>query len=213
MLSMRAIFRWMLVGWFAAAGLLAIFLGGRMEDRQAGDLVTRIFSEPSIPPATPVLSAEAPRAAKPVEAPPQPVETPKPAGVETGWTPMPNGRAPGKGRIGVPRLAALPDGSLEILLPYQGSLGGETHFTPRDVGIDTRLDALSVDVHGEWEFSRQTDVRLEKSVICRAQIYPHPGYLRVSAIACAQESGTPVLAARIFFSTETLRILFSSSGR
>jgi hypothetical protein len=178
-----------------------------MEDRQAGELVTRIFSEPSVSPATPVLSAEAPRAAKPVEAPP------RPAGAEAGWRPMPNGRAPGKGRIGAPQLAALPDGSLEILLPYQGSLGGETHFTPRDAGIETRLDALSVDVHGEWVFSRQTDVRIEKSVICRTQIYPHPGYLRVSAIACAQESGRPILAVRIFFSTETIRLLFSSSGR
>jgi hypothetical protein len=164
------------------------------------------------------LSAEAPRAAKPVETPRPVMEAPKPTGEapptgEEGWTPLPHGRAPGKGRIGAPRLAALPDGSLEILLPYQGSLGGETHFTPREAGIDTRLDALSVDVHGEWEFSRQTDVRIEKSVVGRAQIYPHPGDLRVSAVACASGSGAPILAARVSFSAETLRILFSSSGR
>jgi hypothetical protein len=206
MLSMRAIFRWMLAGWFAAAGILAFFLGERVEDRQAGELVTRIFSEPSVPPATPVLRAEAPRAKKPVEAPPPP-----PAKAETGWTPLPNSRAPGKGKIGAPQLAALPDESLEILVPYQGSLGGETHFTPRDIGLGARMEALSVDVHGEWSFPRPTDARIKQSAVCRVQIYPHPGYFRVSAVACAQESGTPPLTARILFSAEYIRILFSSS--
>jgi hypothetical protein len=213
MLSMRAIFRWMLAGWFAAVGLLAAFLGDRMENRQAGELVARIFSEPSVPPATPVLSTEPPRRPpsprKPEKTPPKPAETAPPRlEAEAGWTPMRNGRIPGAGKLGAPRFSVLPDKSLEVLLPYQGTLGGETHFMPRDVGIDTRIDAISVDLHGNWSFSGQTDRYVEKSVVCRVQIYLHPGYVRVSAIACEQ-GGTPTLAARAFFSPERIRVLFS----
>jgi hypothetical protein len=208
MLSMRAIFHWMLAGWFAAAGLLAMFLGENMENRRAGELVARLFSEPSVPPATPVLSAEAPR--KPEK--PRPAKAAPPAAkAETGWIPMPHGLAQGKGWIGAPRFAALPDGSLEVRLAYRGRLGGETHFTPRDVKIDTRLDALSVDLHGEWEFSRQADTHIEKSTVCRVQIYRHPKYVRVSAISCAQESDRPTLAVRAFFSPGEIRLLFSSA--
>ncbi|MDR2787823.1 MAG: hypothetical protein LBD06_05595 [Candidatus Accumulibacter sp.] len=214
MLSLRVIFRLMLLSWFAAAGLLLIFLNDRMENHWAGNLVARIFFAPSTPPATPVLRTEAPR--KPVEpakAPPEPVEAPpEPMETETGWTPMQNTRLSGEGRIGAPRFTVLPDKSLEVLLPYQGTLGGETHFAPRDVGIDTRLDAISVDLHGAWKFSRQTDAHIEKSVICRAQVYPHLGYVRVSVIACEQESGAPPLAARAFFSAGYIRLLFSPKG-
>ncbi|MDR0379219.1 MAG: hypothetical protein LBI62_04630 [Candidatus Accumulibacter sp.] len=200
MLSLRTIFRWMLLIWFIAVGLLAVFLGDRMENRQAGDLVTRIFTEPAPSPATPILEHEPPG---PAEATPAETKT-------DDWMPMPNGRAPGKGRIGAPQFTTLPDGSLEIRLPYQGSLGGETHFVPREAGTNARLDALSVDLHGAWEFLRQTDAHVGKSVVCRVQIYSHPEYVRVSAIACTPKDDTHALAVQVLFSSEQIRFLFSS---
>ncbi|MDR2675509.1 MAG: hypothetical protein LBC18_11800 [Opitutaceae bacterium] len=211
MLSMRAIFRWMLAGWFAAAGLLAMFLDGGMENRQIGEIIARIFSRPSsAPSAIPVLPHK-PENPVPVLSPKPENPAPVVTAAESGWTPMPRGQAPGKGRIGTPRFTFLPDKSLEIRLPYQGHLGGETHFIPRGMKVATPLDALSVDLHGVWEFSQPTDTHIEKSAVCRVQIYPHPGHLRISAISCAQESHVSTLTVQAFFSSEEIRLLFSPS--
>jgi hypothetical protein len=205
MLSLRAIFRFMLAAWFLAVGILAIFLGQHMQSRQAGALVEQMFSAPPTPPATAVLDTPRKRRVSPPITP-QPV----PAVEESGWTPLENARTSGEGTLGAPQFSVLPDKSLEVRLPYQGSLGGETHFTPRKAGIETRMDAISVDLHGKWNFRHQMDRHVQESVVCRVQIYPHPGQVRVSAISCLQESDAPTLAASVFFSDAQIRVLFSA---
>ncbi|MDR3300674.1 MAG: hypothetical protein LBU43_11950 [Candidatus Accumulibacter sp.] len=195
MLSLRAIFRLMLLVWFILVLAMGIGLNRWIGGDFSGNLLVRLFFDFSELATTRILTPEPPHT------PPQPAEAPSP------WRIMKNGEHPGQGRIGKPEIAALSDGALEVRLPYQGTLGEETHFHPKEKGVG-KLDALAVDLHGVWKIFHDLDARPMNGHVCRIQIYAHPDRLRVSAIACEQMAN-PSLAARIFFSSEHIRIVFS----
>jgi hypothetical protein len=219
MLSLRTIFRLMLCVWFVAFAIVALMLTRQMDMESSGTLAARLFAGPAIPKTLPVLAVEppperprhkTPEMPEPPKPPEEP-EPPRPLAVEpppSPWQVLPNTKAAGEGRIGKPSLTALPDGALEVLLPYEGTPGGATHFFPHDVGMKTRLDSVSVDVHGQWRFSHPTDAHVQESDVCRVQAYSHPGYVRVSAISCLREADQPTLAAKAFFSAREIRIVF-----
>ncbi|MDR1162660.1 MAG: hypothetical protein LBM17_02335 [Candidatus Accumulibacter sp.] len=192
MLSLRAIFRFMLLAWFALVFAMGVYLTGQIDAQ-------------TLPPAAPPEPPPAP-VDPPVEPPPVPPapEAPSP------WKPLPYSREAGRGRMGVSVITSQPGGALEILLPYQGKLGGETHFSPRDVGIKTDLNALSVDLHGKWRLERSTNVRPKDAAVCRVQIYWHTNRIRASAVACdPAEKGKLEVSAG--YSETHIRLLFSFS--
>jgi hypothetical protein len=193
MLSLRTIFRLMLCVWFLGFILIALMLTQRMGIESSGALAARLFAELPMPKTLPILAAK----------PPEPAEPPSP------WQILPDTKTVGEGSIGKPVFTSLPNGALELLLPYEGTLGGATRFFPRDVGIQTRRDAALVDFHGQWRFNHPTNMPIHQSDICRVQAYPHPGYVRVSAISCLWEADHPTLTAEVFYSAQQIRIVFS----
>ncbi|MDR1276670.1 MAG: hypothetical protein LBL72_09870 [Candidatus Accumulibacter sp.] len=193
MLSLRAIFRFMLLAWFALVFAMGAYLTSQF------DVKAPLPAAPPAPPPAPVEP--------PVEPPPPPPPVPEPP---SPWKPLPYSREAGKGRMSVPVITLQPGGALEIRLPYQGTPGGETHFSPRDVGIKTDLNALSVDLHGKWRLERATNVRPKEGALCRVQIYWHPNRIRVSGVACdPAEKGK--LKVSVGSSETHIRILFSFS--
>ena len=191
MYSLRQIFRYMLLGWFAVLLAMAFLLTEQMPVQGAGTLASRLFADP---PAPPVIEIPPPhRSARP----------PAPAP----WQTLPNTRAAGEGRLGTPAARALTDGAVEVLLSWQGKLGGETRFSPKVMGRDKSLRALSVDLHGIWKLDRASDLHPGSPAICRIQIYPHPDYVRFSAIAC--EGVKERVTATAGFSAGQIRLLFA----
>jgi hypothetical protein len=205
MLSLRTIFRLMLCVWFLGFILIALMLTQRMGIESSGALVARLFAEP---PTSRTLPMKSPPKPPEKTKPPEPVKLPEPAKPPAPWQILPDTKTAGEGSIGKPVFTSLADGGLEMLLPYKGTLGGATRFFPRDVGIETRRDAVLVDLHGQWRFNHPTNVPIHQSDICRVQAYPHPGYVRVSAISCLQEADPPTLTVEAFYSARQIRIVF-----
>ncbi|MDR0578065.1 MAG: hypothetical protein LBI87_11180 [Candidatus Accumulibacter sp.] len=199
--SLRAIVRCMLLVWFALAIAMAMALKIHLPSETAGTLVENLFSRPEAPPPESVLKKEAPR---PVPAP-APKIVPKPAPVpppDAAWRKLEHGRGGGTGRLGAPEIVERADGTIELDFPFQGT-PGEIGFYRQD-----KKGALSVDLYGNFSLQRTFDQVLAKGLLHRLQIYPHPGFIRISGMA-RQQTPSPRLDAAAFASQDRLRVVFA----
>ncbi|GHU06068.1 hypothetical protein FACS1894158_11280 [Betaproteobacteria bacterium] len=199
--SLRALFRLMLLAWFALVIAMAIALKAHLPSESAGTLVENLFTRPVPPPPMPVLRKEAPRFLVPVpisQPVPQPVQKPVPEP----WRKLKEGRGLGTGSLGVPEIVELPGGDIELHFPFQGAPGDISFY---------RMDAkgsLSVDLHGDFRLQRAVERVLMTGFLRRLQVYPHPGYLRISGMGRTRDLLPRINAAAFVSEDKRLRVVF-----
>jgi hypothetical protein len=204
--SLRALFRFMLLAWFALAIAMAIALKAHLPSETAGTLVENLFTRPVPPPPESVLKKEAPRRVLvPVPSPqpiPQPVLKPVPA-EHTPWRKLKEGYGIGTGNLGVPEIVELPGGDIELHFPFQGTPGEITFYR-----MDTK-GSLSVDLQGDFRLQRVVDRTLTTGFLQRLQIYPHPGFLRISGMGRTRNLLPRMNAAAFVSEDNRLRVVFT----
>lgn len=182
----------------AVCGMGLVALGG---GDSTGNLLALMFTRPvartPVTPPPPVAPQPAPEPA-PEPAPAPAAPEPQPVAEASPWRELPHGKRPGRGRLFPPRIEVRKDGSLQLLLAYEGSPGEHTVITPANV------TSRSVDLHGQWSAQVTVDARPQSGCVQRLQIASHPSWIRVSAVS---RGGKP-LDADVSYSDKDIRIIF-----
>ncbi|MDR2165302.1 MAG: hypothetical protein LBO79_06720 [Zoogloeaceae bacterium] len=203
--SLRALFRSMLLTWFLLVFLMAIALKLHMPSEAAGSLMESLFTRPVPPPPTSVLQAEAPKVMpKASPPPPKPLpEAPREADIAA-WRLLEHGRDDGKGDLGVPVIREVATNEIELRFPFHGAPGQVSFYRLEAKG------ALSVDLHGAYRLSHVVERPLAQGFLQRLQVYPHPGYIRISGMGRTRDL-LRYMSAQAFVAQEQnqLRVVFT----
>ncbi|MDR1935672.1 MAG: hypothetical protein LBS49_08845 [Candidatus Accumulibacter sp.] len=206
--SLRSLFRLMLLAWFALAALMAFALSIHFPSEAAGTLVENLFTRVPPPPAAKLLPAAPARPA--VREAPRPIRVAPPPAVEetppSPWRELEYGRKGGKGALGAAEISARPTGEIEIVFPFRGEAGQASFYRLE------RKGSLSVDLHGELRLAQTVNAVLEHGFLQRLQIYPHPGFIRISGMGRTRDL-LPRMTARAFVAENRLRVVFSLAGK
>ncbi|MDR2165753.1 MAG: hypothetical protein LBO79_09095 [Zoogloeaceae bacterium] len=172
--SPRALFRCMLLTWFLLVFLMAVALKLHMSSETAGSLMESLFTRLAPPPPTSVLQAEAPKMMPKASPPPKPLpEAPREADIAA-WRLLEHGRDGGKGDLGVPVIREVATNEIELLFPFHGTPGHVSFYRLETKG------SLSVDLLGAYRLSHTVEHPIAQGFLQRLQVYPHPGYIRIS---------------------------------
>lgn len=178
---------------FWLAGVLALAcLTLRDTDGKGVSPLSLLLRAPE-PPA-PQLLAESTLPAPPTPPVPEPEPVPVIAIPE-----MPRGKKPGNGVLAAPLVETLPDGSVAVTFPLEGSSGEYTAFS---------LSAFSrsVDLHGRFKTSR---LRVHPKGVARLiQVENHNSHVRVSATRV--DTAKP-LKEHVTLPPGSIRIVFSEN--
>ncbi|MDR1890490.1 MAG: hypothetical protein LBQ81_14175 [Zoogloeaceae bacterium] len=164
--SLRSLFHIMLAAWFALVFLMALALMVHLPSETSGSLVENLFTHSVPPPPAPVLQKKAPHPQAAAVSPPKPAPA-------SPWRKLEQGRSGGTGTLGKPEIIEEGD-SIELIFPFKGTPGEITFYRRVEKG------SLSVDLHGDLRLQQVVARVLTQGFLHRLQVYPHPGFIRIS---------------------------------